>query len=292
MRFSYLLLPLVAGVVADASRSAEGDSTLKSRDQTEIAHSLEARLVSTGLKEEIRTVASERLRNKRDRDDYDEDDEERFKHALSEMEHDDHRPDAEVAYVNGKAVTGGVIGGLVILFLLLAVWYFVRIRPRRKLRQRQAEGRNVDIEKNSAASSTSTICPPVGVGVMNQSQGHLPRDGPAMSTPSPVVQARSVSVPTLSGPAPSTPGLTYSPSVVTSAGTPTAPPHLVNEKPPAYATVVGDQSSEPQLEEPQLEETAHYMGQVPAPSELPIYHLPVAPQPGATDMKGEPISRY
>ncbi|KAI5866759.1 hypothetical protein GGS23DRAFT_287178 [Durotheca rogersii] len=298
MRYTSFLLPLVAGVVADTARPRtleENGPKLESRDPTKITHSPKARVIPAGLRD-IRTPVPRGILDKRyfgiGEDDNEDDYYESHRQFLSGMDRNDDSEDNSPP-VNGGAIAGGVVGGLVMLLVLFAIWYFVRFRPRRKLR-REAERKADDIE-NYAASSTSTIYPPPpppGAAFVNPNQGYVHRDAAPMGAENIPMQHRVASASTLSGPAPSTPALTYSPSATTTAAhspiSPTPlPVHSMNEKPPAYATVVGESSPEPQLDD-----ITHQMGQVPAPSEPSIYHLPVAPQSGATDMKGEPISRY
>ncbi|KAI1104118.1 hypothetical protein F4804DRAFT_207535 [Jackrogersella minutella] len=302
MRRSYLVCGLVVGATANDlsqwKRSVEQDSALGSRELSGIFQSLEARHAFDDL---VRgdTVAFENPLAKRDddtaddfrdhqKDLHDEDD----KDENQEKDHDlDDGPPEK--YMGGGTIAGVVLGVIIALLLALALWYFLRIRPRRKQRHMMV-AKEDDIEdgyKMTPVSSTHRSTPPVGAVNDSRSPSEHIRWAP---TPYP---ERAPSIQTgssMSGLALPTPALTYSPSVTTAA-TPNSPPsprhapsHIPSEKPPAYATLAALHSSEPQPEA-----SAYQMGQVPMPSEPPMYQLPLTPHAGMTpDMSGEHLARY
>ncbi|KAI0176100.1 hypothetical protein GGR52DRAFT_344947 [Hypoxylon sp. FL1284] len=225
-------------------------------------------------------------------------------HHSKNGDHSDDSDDDENHGTRGGVVAGGVIGGLAGLLVILSFWYCLRIRPRRKQRiAEEAARRQEELEKGLNGSDPSIHSPQQETGTIASSS---PSDGAAAAAPRTTNQyvptpfpGRAPSVNTgssISGLALPTPALTYSPSATTvSTATPNLPPSHSNplphtalaEKPPAYAAVLALQSSEPQPEA-----SAYQMGQVPMPTEPTVYQLPSDPQPGATDMRGAPISRY
>ncbi|KAI4859230.1 hypothetical protein F4820DRAFT_177073 [Hypoxylon rubiginosum] len=321
MRRSCLLLALVASATAGGNarsgRLVEKDVNLNPRGLAETSRSLDARLVPVDAGRVGKVMLRSR-RTKRDDDDNDkyEDWEDEYKDRFEEMQgqnvpappgspldhhdDDDDDDDDDNDGPSGGVIAGSVIGGLLGLLLILTIWYCLRIRPKRKQRQMEAAMKQDELEKGFGGSSPSIHPPPpamAGVApVSPNSESPSPHHIQWAPTPFP---GRAPSVQTgssISGLALPTPALTYSPSITTgttntAAGTPNLPPShlhaLPGDKPPAYAAVLALQSSEPQPEA-----SAYQMGQVPIPAEPPVYQLPSAPQTGATDMKGEPISRY
>ncbi|KAI1381897.1 hypothetical protein F4677DRAFT_400149 [Hypoxylon crocopeplum] len=315
MRRSCLLLGLIASAAADdvaqLSRSVEKDLSLESREPTEISHSLDTRFASVNTGRRVKN-----LQHKRDDDDDDDEEEQKerweyFHHIADEEEEeeddddDDHDspvgpvgpngPDgpgaSEYHPINGGAIAGAVVGSVIAAILILAMWYFFRIRPKRKQQQEmQAAEKRDDIERAYTGSpSPSVRLPTPSASSVSESQ-NAPEHVRWAPTPfpgrAPSVQTES----TMSGLALPTPALTYSPTITTAGTTPNLPPTpygSASEKPPAYAAIAALQSSEPQPEA-----SAYQMGHVPVSCELPMYQLPSIPQPVAMDMKGEPISRY
>ncbi|KAI1779626.1 hypothetical protein F4818DRAFT_147636 [Hypoxylon cercidicola] len=328
MRRSCLLLALVASATAHgdvrSGRLVEKDVNLDSRELAGASHPLGARVVPVD-DGRVGKVTLKRRQTKRDHDHGDYEDYEEWREdQLEQMQEnglsgptptsipvkgslddnnengiedddddDDDDHDRDHDGPNGGVVAGGVVGGLLGLLLILTIWYCLRIRPKRKQRQMEAARRQEELEKGFGGSSASIPPPP-------QASTVSPNDSPSAHhiqwapTPFP---GRAPSIQTgssISGLALPTPALTYSPSVTTattSTATPNLPPShphaVVGEKPPAYAAVLALQSSEPQPEA-----SAYQMGHVPIEPEPPAYQLPSVLQPGATDMKGEPISRY
>ncbi|XXG94282.1 hypothetical protein Hte_000536 [Hypoxylon texense] len=326
MRRSCLLLALVASATADSNarpgRLAEKDVNLNSRGPAEAPHSLDARLAvpvdaSRVGKAMLRSRQVKRDDKYKDYDDWKEE----YEDQLEEMQDqngppgpgyvangpeenerdddDDDDDDDDHDGPSGGVIAGAVIGGLLGLLLLLTLWYCLRIRPKRKQRQMEAAREQEKLERGFGGSSPSIHPPPptmAGAAAVSPSESPSSHHIQWAPTPFP---GRAPSVQTgssISGLALPTPALTYSPSVTTAttgtaAGTPNLPPSHYNappsDKPPAYAAVLALQSSEPQPEA-----SAYQMGHVPIPAEPPVYQLPSLPQTGATDMKGEPISRY
>ncbi|KAI1395685.1 hypothetical protein F4819DRAFT_177429 [Hypoxylon fuscum] len=303
MRCSCLLLALVTSAaaygIARPGQFVEKDLTLKSRESAEVSRSLEERLVPVDVGR-VGTVMLKSRQNKRDDDedwqraqwDYLQNiSDEEHNHDNDDDDDDGHHGPGDSG-PNGGAIAGGVVGAIAFLFIILAIWYFVRIRPRRKQRQMEAAARQQDeIEKGYPASPSSSIHPPTTAFTRSPSEGpstHVQFVRTPFPGRAPSVQTGS----SISGLALPTPALTYSPSVTSAAtaATPNLPPsqpHATSEKPPAYAAVIALQSSEPQPEA-----SAYQMGQVPMPIEPPVYQLPLEPHVGATDMKGEPVARY
>ncbi|KAI0834069.1 hypothetical protein F5Y06DRAFT_177754 [Hypoxylon sp. FL0890] len=292
MRRSHLLLALVAGAAADTAqleRSAEKDSILNSREPTEIPQSLEERLSPLDISRRGADVLKSWLL-KRDDDDGNDDHHDPYDYLqdAAEENHDDHDHDdpGPSGYMSSGQVAGTVIGSLALLSLILVVVYFGFIRPRRKQPQMDAARKEAELEDGYAMSPTSTIHQATPQQEGRTQNEHIrfapspyPRRAPSIGTES-----------SMSGLALPTPALTYSPSVTTtnvSPSLPPSPPHAASEKPPAYMAIAALQSSEPQPEA-----SAYQMGQVPMPSEPPMYHIPLGPQIGVTDMNGEHISRY
>ncbi|KAI2469896.1 hypothetical protein F4781DRAFT_204123 [Annulohypoxylon bovei var. microspora] len=301
MRRSYLLLALVAGAtagnVAQPRRSIERDLTIESRNPSEIPQSVEARIISSRQE----TVELTNRQHKRD-DPYDDD----FKKHLEDVE-DKHKEDEDDDDNNtssrppgppGGTIAGVVIGVVIAILAALALWYFLRIRPRRRQRQLQAAAKEAEIENGYAMTPVSTRSP--GGAAASSPSEHIrwaptpyPERAPSIRTGS-----------SMSGLALPTPALTYSPSVTTTAASPPSPPEprhpqqqqqqesyihrdIPSEKPPSYDAITALQSSEPQPEA-----SAYQMGQVPIEQEPPMYHLPSMPQYGPTNGSGEHMPRY
>ncbi|KAI1143157.1 hypothetical protein F5Y05DRAFT_144833 [Hypoxylon sp. FL0543] len=292
MRRSPLLLALVAGTYANTAqleRSVEKDSIINSREPTEISQTLEARLSPFGISKRGADVLKSWL-NKRDDDDDDDDDYHNPYDYLHDADegHDDHDHDdpGPPGYMSGGAIAGAVVGSLVMFSLIVAVCYFVCARRRRKQPQVDVARKEAELEDGYAMSPTSTVrqaTPQQEGRTQNErirfAPSPYPRRAPSIGTES-----------SMSGLALPTPALTYSPSVATTTASPSlppSPPHAASEKPPAYMAIAALQSSEPQPEA-----SAYQMGQVPMPSEPPMYHIPLGPQTGVTDLNGEHISRY
>ncbi|KAI2613848.1 uncharacterized protein GGS25DRAFT_20207 [Hypoxylon fragiforme] len=316
MRCSCLLLALVAGAAADGTtsprRTHKNDLTSKSsREIPEALSWFYARV------EDRKKAAGAALRSREndsfeDDADFDDnlkdlelaqaelDDRDFHQHEEDDDDDDDDGPGpgpgdhgkGDGHDGNGKVIAGGVVGGFIALFLILCIWYFLRIRPKRKQRLADAARKEAELEQgygpspNSSAHPLSSFPSPAGPAAQNQHVRYaMPTPFPARA---PSVQTES----TMSGLALPTPALTYSPSVSSPGATPNMPAAQPREPgaetPPTYAVAVALQSTEPHPEA-----SSYQMGQTPAPSEPPVYHLPVAaPGPGATDMKGQPISRY
>ncbi|KAI1204905.1 uncharacterized protein F4807DRAFT_299065 [Annulohypoxylon truncatum] len=338
---SYLLLAaLVAGAtaknIAQSRQSVERDNVaLNSRDATEISQQLvEARIITAP--DEKRTVGlRSRQQRKRDDDDpYDEYLKDQKKH-LQELQqeqeqqqqqdddddddkHDNNNDPGPPRGPPGGTIAGAVIGVVVAILIALALWFFLRIRPRRKQRQ-LAAAKEAEINDGYAmtpvSSSTLRATPPTGTA----SNHSLP---PSSSehirwAPTPYPE-RAPSIHTgssMSGLALPTPALTYSPSVGTSAASPPSPPEprhhhqyhqyqqqvsphpqvhphfddIPSEKPPSYDAITALQSSEPQPEA-----SAYQLGQVPVePEPEPVMcHVPVTPQYGVANSSGEHMPRY
>lgn len=285
----------MASVAADNTaqlrRSARDGLTLTSRETANFLRSLEARPAS--IKIDQRTAVSKSQQDKRDGDD---DPRPHFdtNPMFDKEEHDDHDgPDREEEEhrTNGKVVAGGVIGGLLALLLVLTIWYFLRIRPKRQQRLAAARKRD-EIEQGYAMSPSPSrsVPPPDEPAAGSQSPSELSRWAPTPYPRNvPSVQTGS----TMSGLALPTPALTHSSPSIATESTPPLPPsqphaHAANDKPPAYAVAVALQSAEPQPEA-----SSYQMGQTPSPSDLPpVYHVQDTAQPSIIDMKGEHMSRY
>ncbi|KAI1093529.1 hypothetical protein F5B19DRAFT_125461 [Rostrohypoxylon terebratum] len=313
MRRSYLLLALVAGVtaenIAQSRRSIEQDLIpLSPRDATEISQLVEARIVS----DEKQIAAFENRRRKRDGDN-DPHQFEHFKHLEEEQEEQDEQEEDAAKHQNsgppgppGGAIAGAVIGVIVAIIIALLLWFFLRIRPRRKQRQ-MAAAKEAEIENGYTMTPVSSVrrdAPPVGAASNHSLPSEHIRWAP---TPYP---ERAPSIHTgssMSGLALPTPALTYSPSVGTSSASPPSPPQphhqlqpqpqvhqhfndIPSEKPPSYDAIIALQSSEPQPEA-----SAYQMGQVPVEAEPSICHLPVTnftPQYNVANGSGEHMPRY
>ncbi|KAI1461529.1 hypothetical protein F4805DRAFT_236345 [Annulohypoxylon moriforme] len=322
MRRSYLLAALIAGATAEhiahSRQSIERDlSLLRPRDATELFQPVEARTVSP----EKKVVAGlQNRQRKRDDDPYD-DYKEHLKHIqeLQEEQEEQEQEDNDNKHNNnnspppgppGGTIAGAVIGVVVAILIALALWFFLRIRPRRKQRQAVA-AKEADIENGFTMTPVSSIhrdSPPVGA----QSNRSLPSEHIRWA-PTPYPE-RAPSIHTgssMSGLALPTPALTYSPSVGTAASPPSPPsPHhqgvqqlqqqpqvhqhfndIPSEKPPAYDAITALQSSEPQPEA-----SAYQMGQVPIEAEpieggaATVCHLPV--HYGGVNTSGEHMPRY
>ncbi|OTA69540.1 hypothetical protein K449DRAFT_428996 [Hypoxylon sp. EC38] len=294
MRRSHLLLVLVAGAAANTAqleRSVGKDSIIESREPTENSQSLEARLPSVDVSKRRADVLSSWSHKRDDGDDDDDDGDNPYLfHNADEEDHDgrNHGDPGPPGYMSGGEIAGAVIGSLVMFSIILAICYFVCIRRRRKQPPMEAARKEADLEDGYGMSSVSTIHQPTPQQEGRTQNEHIrfapspyPRGAPSIGTES-----------TMSGLALPTPALTYSPSLTTTTASPSLPPspphpHATSEKPPAYAAIAALQSSEPQPEA-----SAYQMGQVPMPSEPPMYHIPLGPQVGVTDMNGEHISRY
>lgn len=309
MRHSYLLLALVAGVtaenIAQSRRSIEQDLIpLNSRDATEISQPVEARIVS----DEKQTAGLESRRRKRDDDDDNpfEHNKDYLKHIQDEEEEHNDKDSRPPDGPGGGTIAGAVIGVVVAIIVALLLWFFLRIRPRRKQRQMVA-AKEAEIENGFAMTPVSSIrrdSPPVGAASNHSLPSEHVRWAP---TPYP---ERAPSIHTgssMSGLALPTPALTYSPSVGTSSASPPSPPQphhqlqpqpqvhqhfndIPSEKPPSYDAIIALQSSEPQPEA-----SAYQMGQVPVEAEPSICHLPVTnftPHYGAANGSGEHMPRY
>ncbi|OTB03743.1 hypothetical protein M426DRAFT_321449 [Hypoxylon sp. CI-4A] len=295
MRHSSLLLALVASVIADdvaqSRRSASKDSTLESREPVEISQSLETRFTPAAIKSWTHKRDSDSgdyhgpFRHAHDENDDDDDDD----------DHDHDNDNEDLEHINGGAIAGAVVGAFVLLLILLAIWYFIRIRPKRKQRLADTAARKeAELESGYARSPESSIHPTAvaagtPAGFVNEDRDHI-RFAP---TPYPERAPSIQTMSSMSGLALPTPALTpatYSPSVTTTTASPPTPPHRAlgaSEKPPSYAALAALQSNVPQPEA-----SAYQMGQVPVEAEPPVYHIPLIPQPGVMDMKGEPIARY
>ncbi|KAI6090160.1 hypothetical protein F4821DRAFT_37336 [Hypoxylon rubiginosum] len=318
MRHSCLLLALVASAAATDNaalrRQTEKNVNLDSREPAEASRLLDARRIPVAIDRTGKVVLRSR-QFQRDDDDDDAAEEWRKKHEeeleqMQEMQEnnglpsnaqkDDKEDDDDDNNGNngdnsgppGGVIAGGIVGGLIALLLLLTLWYCLRIRPKRKQRQLEAARKQEELEKGFGGSSPS-IHPPPQEGTVSPADS--PESNHIQWAPTPFPR-RAPSVQTgssISGLALPTPALTYSPSIATAttANTPNLPPThshaLPSDKPPAYAAVLALQSSEPQPEA-----SAYQMGQVPIPIEPPVYQLPSEPMVGATDIKGEPVSRY
>ncbi|KAI8956906.1 hypothetical protein F5Y11DRAFT_124533 [Daldinia sp. FL1419] len=304
MRFSYTLLALAASVVADSTveprRPSGGRSTLKSRKSIEISHSLETRLNSVDISHQREVVprgspcdpnspgydtrVCDQFREYLEHNSAEHND---GSHDSSDDEDDE---DEDEKRHGGGTIAGAVIGALIAFLFLLAIWYFLRIRPKRKQRLLEQRRKEDELENGYQFSPPGTHPPTPPArsvpGSQNPSEQHIrfqPTPYPG-NVPSPSMTGSS-----MSGLALPTPALTYSPSVTSTTVSPLSPlpPHPLSDKPPAYAAVAALQSSEPQPEA-----SAYQMGQVPVPLEPPMYHLTETPAPVAMDMKGEPLSRY
>ncbi|KAI1767314.1 hypothetical protein GGR53DRAFT_140111 [Hypoxylon sp. FL1150] len=324
MRHSCLLLALVACAAATdnvpAKRLAEKNVNLDSRKLVEVSRPLDARLIPVDAGRTGELMLRSRGVKRDDGDDDDDAYEEWKKKHEEELEqmqemqennalpgspssgdnddNDDSDGNGPPSGPGGGVIAGSIIGGLIGLLLLLTLWYCLRIRPRRKQRQLEAARRQEELEKGFGASSPS-IHPPPQEGTVSSSPADSPESNHVQWVRTPFPR-RAPSVQTgssISGLALPTPALAYSPSLTTptTASTPNLPPTthshasytLPADKPPAYAAVLALQSSEPQPEA-----SAYQMGQVPIAIEPPVYQLPSAPPVGATDIKGEPVSRY
>ncbi|KAI0116987.1 hypothetical protein F4814DRAFT_439525 [Daldinia grandis] len=298
MRFPYMLLALVASVTADSTaqtrRSGERELTLRSRRPIEISQSLAAKLASVDINHK-RVVVSRGLGCDPDGKDPDLPScEDLAKHIKEEQDdkkkdHDDDDDDNE-GHHGSATIAGAVIGAFIALLFLLAVWYFLRIRPRRRQRLLEQHRKQDELESNYQYSPRDTHSPTPPTRSMPGSQNPSEHNVRFQRTPYPGdVPSPSITNSSMSGLALPTPALTYSPSVTSSAVSPLSPMPArgLSDKPPAYAAVAALQSSEPQPEA-----SAYQMGQTPMPLEPPMYHLTEAPGPAIMDMKGEHIPRY
>lgn len=283
---------LVAGAAADTThlkRSVGKDSILRSREPTEKSQSLEARLLSVDVGKRRADVLRSWLYKRDDDDDNGDHNPIDYLHNADE-DHDerDHDDPGPPGYMSGGEIAGAVLGSLVMFSIILAICYFACIRRRRQQSPMDAARKEAELEEGYGMSPVSTIHQATPQQEGRTQNEHIrfapspyPRGAPSIETES-----------TMSGLALPTPALTYSPSLATTTASPSLPPspphpHMASEKPPAYVAMAALQSSEPQPEA-----SAYQMGQVPVPSEPPMYHLPLGPQIGVTDMNGEHISRY
>ncbi|KAI1656728.1 hypothetical protein F4813DRAFT_122949 [Daldinia decipiens] len=298
MRFPYMLLALVASVTADntaQTRRSDGrELTLKSRRPIEISQSLEARLASVDIYHKG-VVVSRDPGCDPDGDEPDLPFCDKFREYIKEQhekeeERNGNDDDNDEKHHGSGMIAGAVIGAFIALLFLLAVWYFLRIRPRRRQRILEQHRKQDELESNYQFSPQDTHLPTPPTRSMPGSQNPSEHNVRFQRTPYPgEVPSPSITNSSMSGLALPTPALTYSPSVTSSAVSPLSPvpAHGLSDKPPAYAAVAALQSSEPQPEA-----SAYQMGQTPMPLEPPMYHLTEAPGPAVMDMKGEPISRY
>ncbi|KAI1393961.1 uncharacterized protein F4822DRAFT_31649 [Hypoxylon trugodes] len=288
MRSSSLLLALVAGAAANDStqlrQPTERDLTLSSREPTRPAS------IKLGQRETSPYAHAKRddddphnpfyylhdIPNGKDpkNDDDDDDDDD------DDNDDDKHNPNPGY-YMNGGAIAGAVVGAVFGLFILVGLCYCLCIRPRRRQEQHMEAARK-DVEVESTHPPTTPPRSPGNDSSSSSEHIHWVRTPYPRNVPS--VQTTS----TISGLALPTPAMGNSPSIA-AVSPPLSPTyhHTMSDKPPAYAAVIALQSSEPQPEA-----TAYQMGQVPVPTEPPMYQLPIIPAPGVSDMKGEPISRY
>ncbi|KAI2602829.1 hypothetical protein GGR54DRAFT_464550 [Hypoxylon sp. NC1633] len=298
MRHSYLLLALVASIAADNTAqprtSSEKNSSLKPRQPAEISHPLDARHVAVDIRNK-EAVVSEKQRVKRHDDDEDDDDFHRQNYQAPGGEiqdpDDDHHSVGDKggdSKINVGAIVGAVVGSVIAACAIIGIWYCCRFRPMRR-QQMLAASKESRMETGHGSSPSSSAHPSTSSVNENQSSPeHVRRWAP---TPYPEHAPSAQTDSSMSGLALPTPALTYSPTISTARTTPnlapTPPRPAVGDKPPSYEAVAALQSSEPQPEA-----SAYQMGQVPVPTEPPMYELSLLPQPGATNMKGEPISRY
>lgn len=293
MHFPYMLLALAASVTADNTaqtrRSDERELTLKSRRPIEISQSLAARLASVDINHKGVVVSRDPRCDPNNGEPYLP-----FCDQLRDQdkgkENDDNDDDDGEKHHGSGMIAGAVIGAFIALLFLLAVWYFLRIRPRRRQRILEQRRKQDELESNYQFSPQGTHLPTPPTRSMPGSQNPSEHNVRFQRTPYPGdVPSPSMTNSSMSGLALPTPALTYSPSVTSSAVSPLSPipAHGLSDKPPAYAAVAALQSSEPQPEA-----SAYQMGQTPMPLEPPMYHLTEAPGPAVMDMKGEPISRY
>ncbi|KAI0848976.1 hypothetical protein F5Y00DRAFT_79108 [Daldinia vernicosa] len=304
MRFPYMLLALVASVTADNTAqtkwSDERELALKSRRPLEITQALAARLASVDINHKG-VVVSRDPGCDPDSDDPDlpfcdkllehikEQQEKEENEEKGKGPGDDDDDNDENRHSSGM-IAGAVIGAFIALLFLLAVWYFLRIRPRRRQRILEQRRKQDELESNYQFSPPGAHLPTPPTRSMPGSQDPSEHNVRFQRTPYPGnAPSPSMTNSSMSGLALPTPALTYSPSVTSSAVSPLSPvpAHGLSDKPPAYAAVAALQSSEPQPEA-----SAYQMGQTPMPLEPPMYHLTEAPRPAIMDIKGEPLPRY
>ncbi|KAI1800266.1 hypothetical protein F4811DRAFT_46716 [Daldinia bambusicola] len=305
MRFHYLLLAVAATATAENTaqprRSDESGLTLKSRKIVEASQLVEARFSSD---DDVFVPGgpppcdpTRKEYNVKDCRDYIEHQQEEAEEEANDRHKKDDGDDNNEKDHGSGVIAGIVIGCFLALLFLLTIWYFFRIRPRRRARILAQRRKMDELESGFEFSAAGTHQPTPAVLSMPGSQNLSQQNVRFQPTPYPGnVPSPSATNSSISGLALPTPALTYSPTgTSTTTASPLSPlplpAHGSSDKPPAYAAVAALQSSEPQPEA-----SAYQMGQTPMPMDAPIdpplYHLTETSRPPIVDMKGEHLARY
>ncbi|KAI1468722.1 uncharacterized protein F4812DRAFT_342377 [Daldinia caldariorum] len=303
MRLHYMLLAFAASVTAESTarprRSDESGLTLKSRKHVDSSQLVEARFASA---DDV-FVPGGPLQCNPTSDEYNVKDCRNYiKHQQEEVEEandrqkkdgDDDDDDKEKGHSKGFKV-GVTMGCLFGLLFLLTIWYFIRIRPRRRARILEQRRKMDELGSGYEFSAPGTHLPTRAAQSMPGSQNPSHQNVRFQPTPYPGnVPSPSVTDSSISGLALPTPALTYSPTgTSTTTASPLSPlplptAHASSDGPPAYTAVAALQSSEPQHEA-----SAYQMGQTPMPMDPPRYDVTETPRTALMDMKGQPVARY